>query len=32
MWEVLVGKPEVMRQLGRLWHSWEDIIKMSLEE
>jgi hypothetical protein len=31
MSEVLVGKPYVMEQLGRLWHSWADNIIMSLE-
>jgi hypothetical protein len=29
---VLVGKPEGKRQLGRLRHTWEDIIKMDLQE
>jgi len=30
-YEVLVGKPEGMRLLGRLRHSWEDNIKMDLK-
>jgi hypothetical protein len=29
---VLVGKPEGMRPLGRPWRSWEDNIKMNLQE
>jgi len=29
---VLVGKPEVNRQLGRSRHRWEDNIKMDLQE
>ena len=30
--EVLVGKPEGKRPLGRRRHRWEDNIKMGLEE
>ena len=30
--EVLVGKPEGKRPLGRPRHRWEDNIKMDLEE
>jgi hypothetical protein len=29
---VLVGKPERKRQLGRLRRTWEDNIKMDLQE
>jgi hypothetical protein len=29
---VLVGKPEVKRQLGRLRHRWKNNIKMNLQE
>jgi hypothetical protein len=29
MW---VGRPERKRPLGRLWHKWEDIIKINLSE
>ena len=32
MHRVLVGKPEVKRPLGRPRHSWEDNIKMDLQE
>jgi len=32
VYRVLVGKPEVKRQLGRLRHRWEDNIKMDLQE
>ena len=31
-YRVLVGKPEGMRPLGRLRHSWEDNIKNDLKE
>jgi hypothetical protein len=31
-YEVLVGKPEGKRQLGRLRRRWEDNIKMNLTE
>jgi hypothetical protein len=29
---VLVGKPEVMRPLGRPRHRWEDNVKVNLQE
>jgi hypothetical protein len=29
---VLVGKPEGKRPLGRPWRTWEDNIKMDLQE
>jgi hypothetical protein len=29
---VLVGKPQVMRPLGRPKHRWEDNIKMDLQK
>jgi hypothetical protein len=32
MYRVLVGKPEGKRPLGRPRHSWEDNIKMDLQE
>jgi hypothetical protein len=32
VYRVLVGKPEVKRQLGRPMHRWEDNIKMDLQE
>jgi hypothetical protein len=32
VYRVLVGKPEGKRPLGRLRHSWEDNIKMDLQE
>ena len=32
MYRVLVGKPERKRPLGRPRHSWEDNIKMDLQE
>jgi hypothetical protein len=32
VYSVLVGKPEVKRQLGRPRHRWEDNIKMDLKE
>jgi len=32
VYRVLVGKPEVKRQLGRLRRRWEDNIKMDLQE
>ena len=32
VYRVLVGKPKGKRQLGRSRHSWEDNIKMDLQE
>jgi len=32
VYRVLVGKPERKRPLGRPRHSWEDYIKMDLQE
>ena len=32
IFQVLVGKPEGKRPLGRLRHRWEDNIKMGLKE
>ena len=32
IYRVLVGKPEVKKPLGRPRHSWEDNIKMDLQE
>ena len=32
IFQVLVGKPEGKRPLGRLRHRWEDNIKMELQE
>lgn len=32
VYKVLVGKPERDRPLGRLWHGWEDNIKIDLKE
>jgi hypothetical protein len=29
---ILVGKPEGKRVLGRLWHRWEDNIRIELQE
>jgi hypothetical protein len=31
-YSILVGKPEGMRPLGRLWRRWEDIIRMDLRD
>jgi hypothetical protein len=31
-YNILVGKPEGWRPLGRPWHKWEDNIKMDLRE
>jgi hypothetical protein len=31
-YNILVGKPEGRRPLGRLWRRWEDNIKMNLRE
>jgi hypothetical protein len=31
-YRILVGRPEGRRPLGRPRHSWEDIIKMDLQE
>jgi hypothetical protein len=32
IYRIFVGKPEGQRPLGRLRHSWEDNIKMDLQE
>jgi hypothetical protein len=32
LYRVLVGKPQVRRPLGRPRHSWEDNIKMRIQE
>jgi hypothetical protein len=32
VYRVLVGKPEGKRPLGRIWHRWEDNIRMDLQE
>jgi hypothetical protein len=32
LYRVLVGKPKGMRPLGKPRHSWEDNIKMNLQE
>jgi hypothetical protein len=32
VYEVMVGRPEGKRPLGRLRHRWEDGIKMGLRE
>ena len=32
IYKIFVGKPEGQRPLGRLRHSWEDNIKMDLQE
>jgi len=32
VYNILVGKPERKRPLGRLRHRWEDNIKMDLQE
>jgi hypothetical protein len=32
VYRILVGKPEGKRQLGKPRHSWEDYIKMDLQE
>jgi hypothetical protein len=29
---ILIGKPEVKRPLGRQRHKWEDAVKMDLKE
>jgi hypothetical protein len=31
-YNILVGRPEGRRQLGRPWRKWEDNIKMDLRE
>jgi hypothetical protein len=31
-YNVLVGKPDRKRPLGKTWHRWEDDIKMHLQE
>jgi len=32
VYRILVGKPERKRALGRPWRSWENNIKMDLQE
>jgi hypothetical protein len=32
IYNILVGKPEAKRSLGRPWHTWEDNMKIYLEE
>jgi hypothetical protein len=32
VYRVLVGKPEIKRPLGRPRHTWEDNIRMDLQE
>jgi hypothetical protein len=31
-YKILVGKPEGKRLFGRLWHRWEDNIRMDFRE
>jgi hypothetical protein len=31
-YRILVGRPEGKRPLGRLWHRWEDNIKIAIQE
>jgi hypothetical protein len=31
-YRILIRKTEEKRQLGRYWHTWEDNIKMNVEE